>query len=95
MSYEKDLQTRRTTRFTQFTPEIKDNCSFRDTISATVYQHFIGSDSIRLVYWGRIFRRNDVNIAIVELPWVVNFNDWIGVRFGDSTSDGLTIEDIN
>lgn len=95
MSHERDLRARKTTSFTEFTPEIKNDCSFGDTIPATVYQHLIGSNPIRLVYWGRTFGRDNINIAIVGLPWVVNFDNRIRVRFGDSTSDGLSIESIN
>jgi hypothetical protein len=80
---------KRGTEFVEFTPEVKNNCPFRNTISATIYQDFIGGDTFGLLDRSRIFGWNDVNVSVVELGWSVDFNYRIGIGFRDSAFEWL------
>lgn len=75
--------------FVEFTPEVKDNCPFRNTISAAIYQDFIGGDTAKLLDRGRIFGWNDIDVPVVELTWSVNFNDRVRIGFRNSAFEGL------
>ena len=87
--FEADSLVRSSRPFVEFSPEIKDNCPFWNSISTTIDQDFIGGHTADLLNGNGICRRNDLDVSVIGLAWAINFNDWVRVGFRNSAFDGL------